>query len=128
MQANTANGVNDLRVVGIFAQQGVPDVRRAAVVVVWCRQVDAGGAGLGEAGGRQAGNGVVQQQRGVGCMAAQFGHQRLRQQLAVGRNLAQGVQREAIAQAVQKRVDFLGVAVVSAILHAGGNGVGQGGA
>ncbi|MNL34983.1 hypothetical protein D3C87_1569850 [compost metagenome] len=90
--------------------------------------MDARGAGLGEAGGRQAGNGVVQQQRGVRRMAAQFGHQRLRQQLAVGRNLAQGVQREAIAQAVQKRVDFLGVAVVRAVLHAGGNGVGQGGA
>ena len=58
-------------------------------------------------------------------MAAQLRDQGLRQQQAVRRDLAQGVQREAIAQAFQQRVYFFRVAGVGAVLGAIGDRVAQ---
>jgi len=128
VQADAAHRMDDLGVVRILAQQRVPDVRSAAVVVVRSGDMDARWGGFGVARSRHACDGVLQQQRGVGRIAAQFEDQGVRYEPAVRRKLAQGVQRKAVAKAFQQRIDLRGIARVGAICDAIRDGFRQGGA
>ncbi|MNI42498.1 hypothetical protein D3C73_967950 [compost metagenome] len=127
VQADTANGMDDLRVVGIVTQQRVPDIQGTAHIVVLRGYEHAGGVGPGISSGGQSVDRMGQQRCGVRRTTAQFGDQGLRQQPAVGCNLAQRVQRKAITQTVQQRVHFQDVTAMCALVRAGGDGVGQGG-
>ncbi|KAK86632.1 hypothetical protein L573_1395 [Bordetella holmesii H620] len=115
MLADAAGGVDGREVIGVLAQQAVPDVGCGWLAFLVRGQGPAGGRGLRYTGGHATLQHVLEQRHRLrGATQTPLDERRRQCQPARGLG-AQGFQRQPVAQALEQGVDLLRIPVVGAL-------------